>query len=46
MKLEDKNQISQIGLDNEVERMFNAHYVANLTGSPPFIRVESEGFVN
>jgi hypothetical protein len=29
--------------DTEVERVFNEHYLANLKGPPPFIRLESEG---
>jgi hypothetical protein len=34
----------------EVNRIFNEHYLANLNlqvkGSPPFLRLESENFVN
>jgi hypothetical protein len=44
-KLEDEGR-DPVLLDNEVERVFHEHYLANLHGSPPFVRLESEYFVN
>ena len=41
MKLEDEGRDPE-DLNTEVENMFNQHYVANLNGPPPFIRLESE----
>jgi hypothetical protein len=47
MKLEDQGHGTSPGLLNaEVENIFNGRYLANLTGSPPVVRLESEGFVN
>jgi hypothetical protein len=43
MKLEDRHRDPSI-LDAEIERAFNEHYLAGLTGPPPFIRLESEDF--
>jgi hypothetical protein len=31
-------------LNAEVERIFNKEYLANLTGSPPFVCLESENY--
>ena len=45
MKLEDRKRGLAL-LDDEVESIFDAHYLANLGGSPPFVRLESKGFVN
>jgi hypothetical protein len=45
IKLEDQDR-DPLLLDNEVERVFHEHYLANLHGSPPFVRLESEYFVN
>jgi hypothetical protein len=39
--LEDQRRDPAL-LDVEVESVFNQHYLANLTGPPPFIRLESE----
>ena len=33
-------------LDTEMDEIFNKHYLANLKGSPPFVCLESEDFVN
>jgi hypothetical protein len=44
MRLEDR-QCDATHLDAEVERIFNEHFLANLTGSPPLVRLESEDFV-
>jgi hypothetical protein len=43
IKLEDQHRDPSL-LDTEVENVFNEHYVAGLTGPPPFIRLESEDF--
>jgi hypothetical protein len=43
--LEDENRDLAL-LNDEVERMFGEHYLANLKGSPPFVRLEGEDFVN
>jgi len=42
MKLEDEGRDPEIDLNAEVENIFNRHYMANLNGPPPFIRLESE----
>jgi len=44
MKLEDENR--ETDLDAEVEKIFDQHYLASLGGDPPFVRLESEHFVN
>lgn len=44
MKLNEQGRDPKIHLDEEVESMFNQHYMAKLGGSPPFIRLESENF--
>jgi hypothetical protein len=44
MKLEDENR--ETDLDTEVEKIFDQHYLASLGGDPPFVRLESEDFVN
>ena len=44
MKLEDENR--KADLDAEVEEIFDQHYLANMGGDPPFVRLESEDFVN
>jgi hypothetical protein len=46
IKLEDQHHDQETQLDAEVESVFNRHYLANLTGPPPFIRLESEVFDN
>jgi hypothetical protein len=46
MKLEDQDQLPGADFDTEVERIFHEHYLANLEGSPPFVRLESENFIN
>jgi hypothetical protein len=43
IKLEDQRRDPSL-LDAEVESVFNEHYLAGLTGPPPFIRLESEDF--
>jgi len=42
MKLEDEGRDPEMDLNAEVEIMFKQHYLANLYGPPPFIRLESE----
>jgi hypothetical protein len=47
IKSEDQHRHgSRALLNTEVERIFNEHYLANLRGPPPFVRLESEDFVN
>ena len=46
-KLEDSGfDEDPVLLDTEVERMFNEHYRHMLRDSMPFVRLESEDFVN
>jgi hypothetical protein len=45
MKMEDQNR-DLASLDDEVEKMFKEHYLANLTGSPPFVRLEGKNLIN
>jgi hypothetical protein len=45
MQLEDQNR-DPTQLDEEVKRVFDEQYLANLRGSPPFVRLQSEGFEN
>ena len=46
MNLEDEGRDSGTDLDIEVERMFNDHYLANLGGTPRFVRLEGEHFLH
>ena len=46
MKLEDQRRDPGTEIDAEIESIFNQHFLASLTGPPPFIRLESEGFDN
>jgi hypothetical protein len=46
MKLEDRHCDPETNIDDEVENIFNQHYLAGLRGPPPFIRLESEDFVH
>ena len=41
MNLEDEGRDRKMDLNTEVEKIFNAHYLAGLNGPPPFIRLES-----
>jgi hypothetical protein len=43
IRLEDQHRDPSL-LDAEVESVFDEHYLAGLTGPPPFIRLESEEF--
>jgi hypothetical protein len=49
MKLEDQRRdsdpLSGADFDAEMENIFNEHYLADLVGSPPFVRLESEDFI-
>jgi hypothetical protein len=45
MKLEDQHNYPEMEVDDEVKRVFEQHYLANLSGSPPWICLESEDFV-
>jgi hypothetical protein len=48
MKLEDQHHGpgTDFDADRDVERMFNEHYLANFGESPPFVRLESEDFLD
>jgi hypothetical protein len=45
MKLEDQQRDVAL-LNDDVENIFKKHYLANLSGSPPFVCLESEHFAN
>jgi hypothetical protein len=45
MKLEDQHRDPAL-LNDEMERIFSKHFLADLKGPPPFVRLESEDFVN
>ena len=42
MKLEDEGRDPGTHFDTEVESVFDRHYLASLSGHPPFVRLESE----
>ena len=44
MKLEDEDRDSA-ELGDEMEKRFRDEYFSKLEGSPPYIRLESEGFI-
>jgi len=47
MKLEDQGlDASPTLLDAEMEGIFKNHYLANLRGPPPYVRLESKHFLN
>jgi hypothetical protein len=46
MKLEDRHCDQGMNVDDQVESIFNQHYLACLRVPPLFIRLESEDFVN
>jgi hypothetical protein len=50
MKLEDQRRnsdpLSETDFGAEMEKIFNENYLDNLGGSPPFVCLESEKFVN
>jgi len=45
MKLEDQHDHPEMHIDAEVKRVFDQHYLASLSGSPPYICLESEDFI-
>jgi hypothetical protein len=45
MQLEDEQRDPAL-LDDEAEKMFNEHYLAKFSVTPPFVRLEGERFVN
>ena len=45
MKLEDEHDHPEMDIDAEVKGVFEQHYLASLSGPPPFICLESEDFV-
>jgi hypothetical protein len=46
IKLEDRGRDPELHLEDEVECIFRERYLAYLVGHPPFIRLQSEGFLN
>jgi hypothetical protein len=47
MKLEDEgHDIDSALLSTRAENIFKDKYLAHLSGSPPFVRLESEDYVN
>ena len=44
MKLKDNGPDPEAHFDTEVQSVFNLHYLANLSGPPPFVRLESKIF--
>ena len=50
MKLEDQprdsDPLTGTNFDAQMDKIFNEHYLADLGGSPPFVRLESEDFIN
>jgi hypothetical protein len=44
MKLEDQYP-DLTPVDDDVENIFNTHFLGNLKGSPPFVRLESKDCV-
>ena len=44
MKLEDEPNHPETDIDAEVKRVFEQHYLARLSGPPPFMCLESENF--
>jgi hypothetical protein len=44
MKLEDQHR-DLADIDDDVETIFNEHFLGKLKGSPPFVRLESKDFV-
>ena len=45
MRLEDEHGHPETHIDAVVKSVFEQHYLANLTGPPPFICLESEDCV-
>ena len=45
MKLEDEGRDPDTHFDTEVKSVFDRYYLASLSGPPPFVRLESEGFL-
>ena len=46
IKLDDEGRDLETRLDTEVESAFERDYLARLSGPPPFVRLESEYFLN
>jgi hypothetical protein len=44
MKLEDQHR-DLADIDDDVENIFNEHFLDKLKGSPPFVRLESKDLV-
>ena len=46
MKLEDEGCVPGKTFETEAESVFETHYLANLSGTPPLVRLESKEFFN
>jgi hypothetical protein len=46
MKMEDEGRDLGTHFDAEVESVFNRYYLASLSGTPPFVRLQGEDFLN
>ena len=44
MKLEDEGRDPDTHFNTEVKSVFDRYYLANLSGPPPFVRLESADF--
>ena len=44
MKLEDEGRDLETDFGTELESVFDRHYLASLSGPPPFVRLESKDF--
>ena len=45
MKLEDEHDYPEARIDAEIGRVFKEHYLGSLSGTPPFICLESKNLV-
>ena len=45
MKLEDEHDFPKTSIDAEIGRVFKEHYLGSLSGTPPYICLESKDFV-
>ena len=46
MKLKNEGRNPETDFETEVESVFDRYYLGGLSGSPPFVRLESEDFFN
>ena len=45
MQLEDEGRDIETHFENEVKSVFDRYYLGGLSEPPPFVRLESEGFL-